>query len=222
MGTKSFEVLVADPAPAFACYACGDREEIEAFVAPVAHIAHAPADAAALDRIPNVPGADAARSFYRSHDGGLLYTARGLMAAHGGPDEGIELFPLHEWDARTQETIDFWNESEYADDEMPYGRRDFVAMAHARGASTYIHWVVRGPNAGKVYWWATTMPPEVNDPPLANSFEEFIDIVCTNPVHFLNDLLFCYTRFSDSKTDTQWIPKRYIADRRSIGGASAG
>ena len=56
------------------------------------------------------------------------------------------------------------------------------------------------------------MPPEANDPPLANSFEELIEIICTKPVHFLNDLLYCYTPVSDGKTDTQWIPKRYIAN----------
>jgi hypothetical protein len=222
MAIESFEALLAHPAPAFACYACGDRREKEALVAPVTHVANAPADVTAFGRIPDVPGADGARAFYQTRDGGLLYTAKGLMAAQGGPEEGIEIFPLHEWDARTQESVDFWNESEYADDEMPYGRNDFIAIAHSRGASTYVHWVTRGPNAGKVYWWATTMPPEANDPPLANSFEGFIELICTKPVYFLNDLSFCYTRFSDSKTDTQWIPKRYIADRRSHGGPAAG
>ena len=221
MAIESFEALLAHPAPAFACYDCGDPKEKESFVAPVSHIANAPANVTALARIPDVPGADAARSFFQSHDGGLLYTAKGSMAAQGGPEEGIEIFPLHEWDARTQETVEFWNESEYLDNEMPYGRDDLIAIAHSRGASTYIHWVVRGPNAGKVYWWPTTMPPGANDPPLAKSFAEFIDIICTMPVHFLNEMLFCYTRFSDGKTDEQWIPKRYIADRTSLGGTAA-
>jgi hypothetical protein len=222
MGIKSFEALLAHPAPAFACFACGDDKESEALIAPVTHVANPPADVTALGRIPDVPGADAARRFYGSHDGGLLYTAKGSMVDQGGPEEGIEIFPLHEWAARTQETVDFWNDSEYADDEMPYARNDFIAIAHSRGASTYIHWVVRGPNVGNVYWWATTIPPGAADPPLANSFEEFIDIICTKPVYFLNDLLYCYTRFSDGKTDTQWIPKRYIADRRSRGGPATG
>jgi hypothetical protein len=213
MPLESFEALLAHPAPAFACYACGDPTEKEALIAPVAHVAHPPSDPQTLGRIPSIPGADGARAFYESHDGGLLYTGKGLMAAKRGPDEGIEIFSVHEWDARTQETVDLWNAHPYRDDRMPYRRGDFIAIAHSRGAFTYIHWVVRGPNAGKVYWWPTTMPPEKGDPPLANSFDRFIQIICTEPVHFLNELLFCYTRFSDGKTETQWIPKRYIANR---------
>lgn len=159
MPIDSFEKLLAHPAPAFACHACGDRGEMEAFVAPVSHVAQAPATSATLNRIDRAAGADAVRAFSESHDGALLYTGKGLMSDDGGLDEGIEIFPLHEWNARTTETVDFWNESEYADDEMPYGRNDFIVIAHERGASTYIHWVVRGPNAGAVYRWPTTMPP---------------------------------------------------------------
>ncbi|HEY2587982.1 MAG TPA: hypothetical protein VGI81_19720 [Tepidisphaeraceae bacterium] len=217
MPIESFERLLVHSAPAFACHACGDPQEKEAFIAPVSHVAHPPATAAALQRIPRVPGADAARAFFASHDGGAIYTAKGLRSDPGGDDEGIEIFPLHEWGARTKEVLDFWNASEYEDDEMPYGRDDFIAIAHSRGASTYIHWVVRGRHAGSVYWWPTTMPPEKHDGPLAADFGKFIETICTQPVHFLNDLLFCYTRFSDGKTKTQWIPKRYIPDRRSVG-----
>lgn len=222
MPIQSFEKLLAHAAPAFACHACGDGQEKEAYIAPVSHLAHAPATSAALQRIPHVPGADAAREFYASHDGALLYTAQGLMSGHGGPDEGIEIFPIQEWDSRTKETLDFWNESEYEDDDMPYGRNDFIAIAHSRGASTYIHWVTRGPNAGAVYWWPTTMPPDKHDAPLAADLGKFIETICTQPVHFLNDLLFCYTRFSDGKSETQWIPKRYLPDRRAGGILAAG
>jgi hypothetical protein len=213
---KAFQALLSHPAPAFACYACGDPDEKEGLVAPVAHKAHAPAKAAALDRIPDLPGAATAHAFYADHDGALLFTTKGLMAAQGGPDEGVELFPLRTWAARTRETVEFWEETGYHDERMPYSRNDFLAVAHVRGASTYIHWVVRGPNAGRIYWWPTTMPPGKRDPPLAATFESFIETICTQPVHFLNELIFCYTRFSDGKTRTQWIPKRYIPDRRTL------
>jgi hypothetical protein len=60
------------------------------------------------------------------------------------------------------------------------------------------------------------MPVQRGDRPLATTFREFIETICTQPVHFLNDLIDCYMRFSDGNTDEQWIPKRYIADRRPI------
>ena len=65
MALEPFEALLAHPAPAFACYACGDGKERKALIAPVTHIANAPADVTVLGRIPDVPGADATRALYR-------------------------------------------------------------------------------------------------------------------------------------------------------------
>jgi hypothetical protein len=46
--------------------------------------------------------------------------------------------------------------------------------------------------------------------PIAESFEEFLDSILADPADFLNHLG-CYTRYSDGKTDIQWIPKEYVA-----------
>ncbi len=40
------------------------------------------------------------------------------------------------------------------------------------------------------------MPPTKKTPPLAADFASFIELVCTKPVHFFNELPLCYTRFS--------------------------
>jgi hypothetical protein len=207
------ESLLQHSDPAFACYACKDRLKKEAFIAPVSHRANRPADSRLLEHIPSIPDAEAASRFYGSHDGALLYTAPGLMSKAGGPDEGIEIFPINEWTDRTTQMVDSWQDGGYEDDQMPYGRHDFIAFAHSRGASSYIHWVTRGPRAGAIYWWAWTMPPKKQGAPLAPSFSAFVEIICTQPVHFLNNLLLCYTRFSEGKTGTQWIPNRYLHDR---------
>ena len=208
MSLKAFETLLRHPAPAFACYARGDRQEKEAFIAPVAHRVNAGASARDLEKIPDVPGASVARAFYRKHNGALLYTGAGLMSSVGGPHEGLEIFRIREWKSRTNEMVDSWDDGEYQDGRMPYGRADFIAFAHSRGASSYLHWVTRGPRAGSIYWWAWTMPPSKRTAPLAADFATFLELISTRPVHFFNELLFCYTRFSDGRTPIQWIPTR--------------
>jgi hypothetical protein len=214
MSLATFESLLRHPAPGFACYASGDKSKTEAFLAPIAHRAKSGARAGDLASIPDVPGADAARQFYQSHNGALLFTAPGSMSAFGGPDEGLEIFPIKQWKSRTEQMVDSWEDGEYKDDRMPYGRDDFIAFAHSRGASSYMHWVIDGPNSGSIYWWAWTMPPQKKTPPLATDFALFVELVCMQPVHFFNDLLLCYTRFSDGQTGKQWIPIRYLPDRR--------
>ena len=153
MRFEALEILFTHPAPGFTCHACGDPHEKLGLVAPVSHHAFAPASSDDLAKIPSVPGSGDAIDFYTRHDGVLLYTARGAMADQGGPHEGIEIFPIREWATRTTETLDSW-ESVECNDDLPYGRGDFISCAHSQGAANYIHWVVKGPNAGKVYWWA--------------------------------------------------------------------
>ncbi len=151
-------------------------------------------------------------NFYRPHDGALLYTGRTAGAEGFGTDEGIEIFPIAEWPERTAQMVDSWADGGYDDADMPYGRGDFIAFAHGRGASGYVHWVTRGPRSGSVYWWPWTALPEKQTPPLAENFAGFLDLVCNDPVRLLNDLLGGYTRFSDGSPVTEWIPTRYLAD----------
>src|SRR5436190_5256358 len=95
---------------------------------------------------------------------------------------------------------------------MPYGRDDFIAFAHFRGATSHIHWVVRGPRAGSIYWWAWTMPPDKDTPPMASNFGEFIKLLHDRPAHFFNEILSCYTRFCNG-AGKEWLPNRYVPDR---------
>ena len=43
------------------------------------------------------------------------------MSKAGGPDEGIEIFPINEWTDRTTQMVDSWQDGGYEDDQMPYG-----------------------------------------------------------------------------------------------------
>jgi SMI1/KNR4 family protein SUKH-1 len=203
---ESFESLLNHADPGFMCYAGGDKSKKEAFLVRVEHLANPAADMDVLKTIPNVPGANAAKEFYARHNGALLYTEFGLDGSNGG----IEIFSPKEWPDRTAQMVESWEG--YEDARMPYGKHDFVAFAHSRGASSYIHWVIRGPTAGTIYWWAWTMPPLDHEPPLAKDFGAFIELISREPVRFLNELTGCYARFTDDQTVTEWIPARYVPD----------
>lgn len=211
MALQLIEILLNDPDPAFACYANGDRQKKERYLVPLAHLANPPAPASLLDKVPSVPGAQQLKAVLGRYNGLLLYTDREYES------EGVEIFPLNEWEERTSQMVESWVEEpwHYPDDDMPYGHNDFIAIAHSRGASSYIHWVIRGPRAGAVYWWAWTMRPEKSTPPMATDFTAFIQLLYDRPAHFFNKLLLCYTRFSDGRTPTEWLPGRYVPDQRN-------
>lgn len=208
MSIELLERRLADPMPAFSCKpvrGAADRE----LIVPLEHLANGPASAKLLSRIPRIPGADSAIGFYSRHDGVLLYNDLETFL------EGVEIFPIGQWKKRTAEMVESWVEGEYPDEDMPYGRKDFIAFAHSRGASNYIHWVIRGPCAGSVFWWPWTMRPEKNDPPMARDFEAFVRLICEEPVRFFNEVILCYTRFDDGKTVVDWIPNRYLPNREN-------
>lgn len=202
--------LLDDPDPAFACYANGDREKKERHFAPLAHFANRPAPTSLLEKISPVPGAEQLKAVLATYNGLLLYTDRACESA------GVELFPLGAWEERTASMVESWIDGDYPDDDMPYGRNDFIAIAHSRGASSHIHWVIRGPRAGAIYWWAWTMRPEKKTPPMASDFAGFIQLLYARPAYFFNELLLSYTRFSDGKTPTEWIPSRYLPDQQNL------
>jgi len=221
MSTKLIEQLLDDPDPAFAC-CVNDRRGVQArppadetLIVPLTHLANPPATASLLKRIPDVPGAEEAKRFYSKYDGALLYTTRDWN------DEGIEIFPIEQWKDRTAEMVGSWVEEAdlYRDEDMPYGHNDFIAFAHSAGASNYIHWVTRGPRAGAVYWWAWTMSPRKDTPPSTPDFASFLKLIYDRPVQFFNEILFCYTRFSDGRTGKECLPNRYLPDQNhpSIG-----
>ena len=54
---------------------------------------------------------------------------------------------------------------------------------------------------------------DFNTEPIAESFEGFLSMIVDDPPGFMLQRG-CYTRYSDGKTDTQWIPKEYVPDCR--------
>src|ERR1700722_939957 len=121
MPMRSFELLLGHVDPGFICYACGDASRKEAFLASIEHRSNSAPAPSVLKKVPAVPGASEANRFYERHNGALLYTLRGSTTGGGRPN-GIELFPIGEWRKRTAQTVESWQDGEYDDTKMPYGR----------------------------------------------------------------------------------------------------
>lgn len=78
-------------------------------------------------------------------------------------------------------------------------------------SGNYFVMPVDGPHAGKVYyvnhdgdgWYESAF---------AQGFDDFIFRVITDPASLVSNELGCYTRYSDGKTDVQWIPKELVIE----------
>lgn len=89
-----------------------------------------------------------------------------------------------------------------------------IAIAEVPHSGNYFVMPVAGPAAGKIFyadhdgWYESAF---------ANNFQKFLAHVTRKPVSLLNEEFGCYTRFSDGKTDKQWIPEEYFPDVSKLG-----
>ncbi len=215
MSLELIDRLLADTDPVFECKAIRGVPDTERHIEPLVHLANPPCADALLQRIPDVPGKEAAEAFYRKYNGVLLYTDRATETA------GVEIFPIDWWRERTASMVDSWtfDERSCPGGGMSYGRNDFIAFAHSRGASNCIHWVLRGPRAGAIYGWDWTSPPGRDEPPMAETFADFLKLLFDRPVYFFNELYSCNTHFTNERPLVEWLPDRYLPDRQqpSVG-----
>lgn len=214
MPVELFESVLNHVDPGFVCYDARDRSKKETYLKRVEHLANPGADAKWLKQIPQGPGADVAKAFYGRYNGALLYTARDSMGGEYAPGLGVEIFPINLWRQVTTEMVTTWAFEEYDDSQMAYGRYDFLPIAVSRGASNCVHWVIKGPRAGSIYWWPLTSPPEHDAPPLAKDFGQFITLICSEPVRVLSELLGGDWRAEEGLKE--YIPSRYLPDCRQL------
>jgi hypothetical protein len=176
--------------------------EKPAYLARLKHVVEPPAGANELAYLQQleVPGADDARQFFELHNGVYLFAPtrpeyyptswREFLA-------GVEIFPVRLWKEKTLEVRTDWEKKLEGHGPLPYGRDDFLAIGHPRGSWNYFHWVIRGPNAGRIYWWPWTMPPADGGDFLADSFHLFISMLHVDPPTLLNDVLGGYSYYFD-------------------------
>ncbi|MCE9522259.1 MAG: SMI1/KNR4 family protein [Alphaproteobacteria bacterium] len=200
--------LALHPAPGFVCTPAGGRRD-ENFTARVAHLLGSPASAASIRWIGEKFGEMAAPfvQLYTKHDGFVLYRDMFSDAA------GICVLPVREWkNAEESLAVQLSDLGETGD---PNCIKSGIAFAEVPHSSDYFIVPVEGPSRGKVFY-ANHDGDGLYGDAFANSLDEFIIRVCGDPIVLLNDVLGCYTRYSDGATELQWIPERYLPDIRSV------
>lgn len=204
MSLDRFEAHLRDPAPGFRCYAAGDRSEKPTVLARVTHGIGKPATAKAIAVVTKRCGTAAAalKRFVALHDGLLLYRDAKSDAA------GVEFFKASEWHSRTREMRESMTAMGFDDDDMPEWFHRGVVFGQIPHSANYLLVQPAGAKAGRVFYCDHD---DVDPKPIAASFEKLLKMIVDDPPGFL-DRCGCYTRYSDGKTKTQWIPKEYVPD----------
>jgi hypothetical protein len=218
---SDFESHLNDPMPGFRCYACGDRIKRPTFLARVQNRVNPPAKARALSSIEKALGrvGGGFKRFFLKHDGVLLYEDTVLPPRGNEEDRaaGVFFFPVADWPAMSQEMRSGLLAMGWSKKDLTDWLRDGIVFGEIPLSANYFVVKPTGRDAGKIYYADhDSFEPD----PIADSFGEFLESIITDPATFLNRLG-CYTRYSDGTTDTQWIPKRYVADLATESSAGS-
>ncbi len=211
MSLSDFESHLKDPTPGFRCFDCGDRAEKLAFSARIENQIRSPSSPRTLSKIDQYlgPVAESIKQFYANHDGLLMYEDTLLTRWTGGEYRaaGIAFFPIAEWERHSSEMREGLLAMGWSRDDMPDWLLEGIAFGEIPHSANYFVIQPTGENAGQIFY---ADHDDFDPNPIAASFEALLDSIIADPAEFLN-CYGCYTRFSDGKTDIQWIPKEYVA-----------
>ena len=160
---------------------------------------NSPASAEALAEIESLLG-EAGKAFgqlYSLHNGMVLYRDLKSDAA------GMQFYPVEEWPTRSEAMRE---EMGWLEDSMPAWLGEGIAFGEIPQSANFFV-VGVGKEAGKIYY---ADHDDFRESPVAEDLAELLDKIRTDPAAFLYERG-CYTRYSDGKTDTQWIPKEYVS-----------
>ncbi|WP_339748721.1 SMI1/KNR4 family protein [uncultured Rubinisphaera sp.] len=201
MYVEKFLAHIADNSPTFKCYACGDKQESLNLTAQLAHTRNSPATGDELKQLRDwlTSHAEDFVVLYSQHNGLIIYEDTAGDAA------GIMLYPVANWPDKTEEMKSQFEAMGVEQDDQPAGVIDSLAFGEIPHSANYFTVKLSGPHAGKIFY---ADHDDFSDDPFADSFADFLARVVNDPTKFLYDVG-CYTRYSDGKTSTQWIPKEY-------------
>lgn len=130
---------------------------------------------------------------YKYHNGIKLFCNKGVS--------GFQIYPISDLQGLNEE----WKESfsYYEEDELYNFQKGGFAFGDISNSGNYFILY-----QNKVFY---SNHDGGDDEPLSDSFNEFLSMIINNPADFLNEMG-CYTRYSDGKTDNQWIPKEFYID----------
>jgi hypothetical protein len=206
MSLKSFEAHLDDPAPAFHCFRCEDKKEKLELVVRLRHVIEEPATANDLSELRQKLGEEfpEALEFYSQHNGMMTYLHEPSEAC------GLIFYRIDQMDEMSEavrERFDYLQ-----DDPTLKQYLTGVAFGEIHASGNYFVFVTEGPHAGSIYY---SDHDDVQGKPFAPSFPAFLKRIVKDPAQFLYDVG-CYTRYSDGKTKSQWIPKKYLADAKAL------
>jgi len=206
MSLERFDAHLRDPAPGFRCYACRDRSETLKLLALVKNVVGKPGSAKAIAAVAKAcgPASQVIKRFVQLHDGVVLYRDSKSDAA------GVEFFKSAEWQSRTEEMRESMTAMGFEEHDMLEWFHSGVVFGEIPHSENYFVLQPNGDEAGRVFYCDhDDFKTEV----MAESFEEFLSMIVKDPPGFLYECG-CFTRYSDGKTDIQWIPKEYVPDCR--------
>lgn len=197
MSLEAIRNLVAHRNPRFHCES-GDQT----FLASLRHELPGPALPRQIqwlrERLPS--GYEDLLAFYEQHDGFTLY------ADTRSDSFGIRLLPLGEISGATGHLRE-WVRDFHDDD--PLQILSAYAIAEPPNCADGFYITTEGPNVGKVMQF---VHDDWREEPLAATFTDFLGLIASDPIPLLIDLCGGYSRYSDGRTDTQWIPSAYTFD----------
>jgi hypothetical protein len=204
MSLEHFDAHLHDPAPGFRCYACGDRSKKATFLARVKNRIGNPGSGKAIAIVNKLCGLASigVKDLVELHDGVLLYQDNKSDAA------GVEFFKAAEWEARTNEMRESMIAMGYDEADMPDWFHHGVVFGEIPRSANYFVIQPDGDEAGQIFYCDHD---DFQTKAMASSLEDLLNMIVEDPAGFLYQCG-CFTRYSDGKTDIQWIPKEYVPD----------
>jgi hypothetical protein len=184
----------------FLCYHDGP-DRASRIEVPIEHTTGGPAAPVDLATLRRHLGAHAAQveELYSKHNGFQLYVQ---PPAH----VGLVLFPIQEWEPATRQFKKDLSECGRCHDEAFAFEQSGLAFGEPAFSGNLFFLF-----EGAVYY---SDHDGGGDTPLAWSFNGFLNRIVDDPAMFLYDVG-CYARYSDERTDIQWIPERYLSRTRT-------
>lgn len=222
----TFARFCETPGQRFVCSADSDRDG-EEFVARITHRLNPGASSAALQALRHALGGAAEEfvAFFARFNGASLF------ADERSDTAGISIAPIELWDSLTEQyleqredfDLDAADEGDDDDEEpledddefdpdadlpTPAWMDSAVAIGEATHSGNLFLVATEGEERGNIYYFdADLIEPEL----FATCFAEFLArIVHCDPPRLLL-YLGGFARYSDGRTHTQWVPRRYLA-----------
>jgi hypothetical protein len=194
----------------FDCYDPGDAEQQLGFYVEIHNTLNGPAKESDLGVLRQLLPANSEElvDLYRLHDGLTLY--RHCEAEHypNGDMSGVIFYPIEHLRAHNAEWKAFLLEQYGSAENFDC---EFQRYGTAFGENSYslksFVWF-----DGKVFY---DNHDNLTETPIAASFSAFLSLIARDPAAFL-DQCGLTTRYSDSKTDVEWIPKVFTVRRSQI------